>query len=386
MLPAGRHAGWPARGDSRHNRRVVRQGRLRMHATRIGSVQALRAFAALSVAILHVLHDASPLDPTGLIQRWHDALPWESGVDLFFLISGFVMVYASADLFGRRGSPATFMARRVIRIVPLYWAATTLFIVVALASPGSVSQADLSLSHVVMSYSFLPSVRPDGSIQPIYSLGWTLNYEMFFYLVFAACIALPRRRALAAVALFLGSAVALHPLVPPQATVLVFWTDARLLEFLLGMAVAVVAAKGVAFPSPIRAALALIALTLLIAMHRSGVGGDPMTTGAPLSLLLAAAVLGRPVRVPGALLLLGDASYSLYLVHPFAMRPVGLIWHHLHLTGPILASLYAGTALLLGVVGAVAVHLWFERPVGAWLRSRLPRRPLHRASLTRAAV
>jgi peptidoglycan/LPS O-acetylase OafA/YrhL len=349
-------------------------------------VQALRAFAALSVAILHVLHDASPIDPTGLIQQWHDALPWASGVDLFFVISGFVMVYASADLFGKRNSPATFMARRLIRIVPLYWAATTLFLIAALATPGSVSQDDLSFGQVIMSYIFLPSRRPDGSIQPIYSLGWTLNYEMFFYVVFAACIALPRRLALAAVGLVLGAAIALHGSVPPQATALVFWTDARLLEFLFGMGVAVVAAKGTTFPSLARLAMALLALILLIAAHRSGFESGPVTTGGPMCLLMAAAVLGRPVRVPAALLLLGDASYSLYLVHPFAMRPIGLIWHHLHLAGPLMASVYAVTALLLAVTGAVVVHLWFERPVGAWFRSRLPNRPLHAASLTRAAV
>jgi peptidoglycan/LPS O-acetylase OafA/YrhL len=357
-----------------------------MHPTRIGAVQALRAFAALSVAILHVLHDAIPLDPTGHIEQWHNALPWESGVDLFFVISGFVMVYASADLFGRLGSPATFMARRIIRIVPLYWAATTLFLVAALAAPGSVTQDDLSLSHVLTSYAFLPSRRSDGSIQPIYSLGWTLNYEMFFYVVFAACIVLRRRFAVAAVALLLGAAMALHRLVPPQATALLFWTDGRLLEFLLGMAVAVVAASRVALPAFIRMGLALTALIVLVVMHRSGIPSAPATTGALMSLLVATAVLGRPVRVPGALLLLGEASYALYLVHPFAMRPVVLIWQHFHLIGPILASAYAVTVLLLSTLGAVGVHLWFERPLGSWLRSRLAKRPLRRSSLSGAAV
>ena len=356
-----------------------------MHATRIGSVQALRAFAALSVAILHVLHDAGPLDPSGLVGLGYNALPWASGVDLFFVISGFVMVYSSADLFGRSGSATRFMARRLIRIVPLYWAATTLFLIVALATPGNVSQDDLSLGHVVMSYAFLPCRRPDGSIQPIYSLGWTLNYEMFFYVIFAACIALPRRGAVAAVALLLGSAMALHRLVPPNATALVFWTDGMLLEFLLGMAVAVVAAKGVALTAWVRLGLALTALIVLIAAHHSGIASRPVTTGVPMSFLVGAAVLGRPLRVPRALLLLGDASYALYLVHPFAMRPVALIWQHLHLIGPILASLYAATVLLLAVIGAVGVHLWFERPVGAWFRSRFPKRPLPR-SLTRAAA
>src|SRR6478672_3815052 len=111
-----------------------------MHRTRIESVQALRAAAALSIAVLHVLHDATSLDPGGMIERWHDAVPWGAGVDLFFVISGFVMVYASNDLFGRRDGPALFMARRRIRSVPLYWAATTLFLLVALIARSAVSE------------------------------------------------------------------------------------------------------------------------------------------------------------------------------------------------------------------------------------------------------
>ena len=357
-----------------------------MRATRIDTVQALRAFAALSVAVWHVLHDAIPLDSSGHIERWHNALPWASGVDLFFVISGFVMVYASAELFGRRSSPVTFMARRLIRIVPLYWGATTLFLVVALATPSSVSQAGFGLADVVMSYAFLPTSRPDGTIQPIYSLGWTLNYEMFFYVVFAACIVLPRRRALAAVALLLSAAMAIHRLVPPQATALMFWTDGMLLEFLLGMTVAVIAAREVSLAIPFRIGLALTAVILLIAAHVAGVPSGPLTTGIPMSLLVAAAVLGRPIGVPGVLLLLGDASYALYLVHPFAMRPVGFVWQRLHLTGLTSAAAYAATALLLAIIGAVCVHLWFERPVGAWLRSRLRNRSLRRTAVPHAAT
>ena len=137
---------------------------------------------------------------------------------------------------------------------------------------------------------------------------------------------------------------------------------------------------------PSRIGLVLTALLLLIGAHVAEIASGPLITGLPMSLLLAAAVLGRPIRVPSALLLLGDASYALYLVHPFAMRPVGLIAQHLHLTGPISAAICAAAALLLAIIGAICVHLWFERPVGAWLRSRLPSRPVRRTAVPHAAV
>ena len=216
-----------------------------MHRAKIEAVQALRAVAALSIAILHVLHDAIDLDPSGMIGRWHNALPWDAGVDLFFVISGFVMVYASTDLFGRRDGAALFMARRLIRIVPLYWAATTLFLLITLTARSVVTEGAGSLANILMSYAFLPSRGADGAIQPIYSLGWTLNYEMFFYVVFAAFIWQVRHRALILVTLTLGAAIAVHPLIPADATALVFWTDPIVAEFLFGMAIAALATTGI---------------------------------------------------------------------------------------------------------------------------------------------
>jgi exopolysaccharide production protein ExoZ len=358
-----------------------------MHATKIDAVQALRAMAALSIAVLHVLNDAISLDPSGQVARWHAALPWAAGVDLFFVISGFVMVYASTKLFGHRGSPGQFMARRLIRIVPLYWAATTLFLLIAMAAPSTVSEGAGSMTDIAMSYAFLPARRPGGSIQPIYSLGWTLNYEMFFYAVFAACIWQPRRRAIALVSLLLGAAIALHRLVPEHAAALVFWTDPIVAEFLFGMAIAVIASANVTLSTPVRVGLVTGALALLTAGDLSDIrNSEPITTGIPMAMLLAGTALGRQVRMPRALTLLGDASYALYLVHPFAMRPVGLLWHHLYLSGPIAATAYAGVALLLSIAGSICVYLWFERPVGAWLRARLVAIQVRQAAIPRAVT
>ena len=347
-------------------------------------MQALRAVAALSVAVLHLLNEASRFDPRGAMTWLHDAVPWGAGVDLFFVISGFVMVHASTGLFGRRDAPAVFMTRRLIRIVPLYWAATTAFLLVAFVRPGSVSTGADSVLAVAMSYAFLPMQRADGTIQPIYSLGWTLNYEMLFYLVFAACLWQPIRRALVSVTLSLGGAIALHSVVPAGATMLVFWTNPIIAEFLFGMAIATAAATGVLLPGWLRVALAVTAVGWLIAQHQYGIGGpQPLVIGVPMALLVVAAVLGRAIPVPTALLLLGDASYALYLVHPFPMRAAALLWQRLQLSGPLAAAAYTVVALLLAVATAIAVHLWFERPVGAWLRGRLTggmrRPPLPRA-------
>src|SRR5262249_32463856 len=130
---------------------------------------------------------------------WQNSLPrfmlGAAGVDLFFVISGFVMVYASEPLYEKLGAPRVFFLRRLARIVPSYWA-TTIF----LLAYGMIARVDLATSWdaaewIVASFLFIPCPRPNGVMLPYHYVGWTLNYEMFFYVVFAGAILLPRRRA-----------------------------------------------------------------------------------------------------------------------------------------------------------------------------------------------
>jgi exopolysaccharide production protein ExoZ len=354
---------------------------------KIEAIQGLRAAAAFSVAALHVLHDAIGLDPGGFASRLHDALPWQAGVDLFFVISGFVMVYSSGDLFGHRSGRTVFMTRRLVRIVPLYWAATTLFLLIAMIAPSAISHDDLTPARVAMSYAFIPALSSSGLIQPIYSLGWTLNYEMFFYVVFAAFISQTRTRAVLLIGVTLGCLIAAHPLVPRAATAFVFWTDPIMAEFLLGVMIGVLAETALSLPDWLRVAGALLAVTALVAGHLEGVAlSEPLSVGVPMAILVAMAVFGRPLPIPALLVLIGEASYALYLVHPFAMRGVSLVWRALHLTGPTAAACYIVVSLVLAVLSAVATHLWFERPVSAWLRTRTARFWLVRSSPPRAAA
>ena len=354
---------------------------------KIDAIQGLRAAAAFSVAVLHVLHDAIGIDPGGFAARLHDALPWQAGVDLFFVISGFVMVYSSADLFGQDSGRTVFMIRRVVRIVPLYWVATTLFLLIALMAPSAISHDDLTPARVALSYAFIPAWSSSGFIQPIYSLGWTLNYEMFFYVVFAAFVSQTRTRALLLVGVTLGCLIAAHPLVPRAATAFVFWTDPIIAEFLFGIVIAMIATTTLSLPDWLRVAGAVLAAGALVAGHLEGAGlSEPVGVGVPTAILVAVAVLGRPIPIPALLTVIGEASYALYLVHPFAMRGVSIVWSVLHLTGPAAAACYIVVSLVLALLSAVATHLWFERPVGTWLRTRTARAWLVRPSPPRAAA
>src|SRR5262245_61905199 len=158
------------------------------------SIQALRAIAALLVFLGHAINQVN-LEVAEEFPNSYGPF----GVDLFFVISGFVMVYSSERLFGQPGASVKFFARRLARIVPLYWAATA--ILVWFDVPNASTKA------VLGSLFFVPHIPLEA---PLLDVGWTLIFEMFFYSVFAIALLAKRRFAVVASAtVFLISFVVL---------------------------------------------------------------------------------------------------------------------------------------------------------------------------------
>ena len=343
-------------------------------------VQVLRALAALSVAMLHAQFDAGVVAQrtTGGF-RPSEMFPWAAGVDVFFVISGFIMVHASGRLFGTRGGRRIFLAHRVARVVPLYWAVTTLYVAVALAVPALINRGELTPGYVLASYLFIPIEGPDGHVLPLYGLGWTLNYEMFFYGLFALALGLRRSLAVSAVTVALLVLVAAGRVVPlPQP--LAFWTDPILLEFAFGMALALAREHGVRLGRATALALAAVALALLaIDLGRADAPlwlPRVLAYGVPAALLVAAAALrpggeARPGPLTRLAVAVGDASYALYLLHPFVIRA----GREAMLAGGLAVVVgpwaFVAFALVLASAAALVVHRVFERPLTAWTRRRL---------------
>lgn len=338
-------------------------------------IQALRAGAAFAVAITHILHDALQLRPNEpFLAYLFNAMPWGAGVDVFFVISGFVIAYSSRSLFARPNAARLFLARRLSRIVPLYWAVTLLFLLQFALSPGTIHGELGGPAYILKSFAFIPAARPDGLVQPPLGLGWTLNYEMFFYAVFTPFLVLPRRMAVPATVACLTIFVVANMVFGLPGTVLPFWANPIILEFCAGMLLAFLPGR---FTLPVFLR-ALLTLAALAALHFHTIEGPERfyAWGLPAVLLVLAASTGKPVsRLPALefwLVRLGDASYAMYLVHPFVMRGVTLLWHHLHVS-PLL---YAALCLTLAQTAALLIHRHAERPATAWLRTRLEPRAL----------
>src|SRR5271165_4197266 len=325
-----------------------------LHPRALPLVQVLRAVAALSVAFLHITQQAGvfvgrPGEPA---YGWLRPLPWDAGVDVFFVISGFVMVWSSMRLFGRRDAARLFLGRRIARIVPLYWAMTSLLVAVALVSPHAISDGLESIRYVVASYLFIPVQRPDGFIQPVFRLGWTLNYEMLFYAIFALFIRLQARVAVPWVVATIVVLAGIGRVLRPASPALAFWTDSIVLEFAFGVLLATLALSGARLTPAPRLLLVFAALALLVVSDR---------------------LPELPIRSRWTefWVLLGDASYALYLVHPFPMRAFEIVWLRLGWTGPAAVLAYIASAVVATIVAAFALHRWLERPATAATRRLL---------------
>ncbi len=345
---------------------------------RLHALQALRFFAALSVLFGHSLTEGIDL---GFLDAATFAplarLPWGNGVDVFFVISGFIMFHIAGTEFGVPGASGRFLAKRFIRLVPIYWLFTIAMLVATLLFASVLSHSTLDAAHVAASFAFIPWLDSSGLPHPVLGLGWTLNYEMFFYVLFALALLLPRRAGLPALlAVFTLLAIA-HPLVDPAATQLRFWTDPIIIEFLFGIGIAAFRRRGVTLSPVLCWALAAGGAALLLTIEPLfGSPGDArfISAGLPAALI----VLGfafmpfDAATRPGRFLAMGgDASYALYLSHPFAINAAALLLRRVGLSGWVMLP-----AVLLGALGVAAlVYLLVERRLTRWLGARLSVQP-----------
>lgn len=342
---------------------------------RLESLQVLRAIAALAIALHHTLSDAASLSAGAGQSPPLSSLVSNlaAGVDLFFVISGFVMVHASKALFASPGAPSIFLRKRLIRILPLYWLVTTLFLLAAFSFPDRVHGAATDAAYIVKSYLFIPALRFDGTIQPVFSLGWTLNFEMMFYVLFAGALVLPRAAAVAALVAALVLLVIAGWATAPQSAMLRFWTAPIILEFALGMLIGEAHARGITVAAPLAIGAAIAGVALAAANHDGSGFARLLSWGAGSALVVAGATLGSYRNLPSwltPLVVLGDASYALYLTHPFAMRVITALWSKLGLVPTIGVGAYIVVAMAAAVMLALLTYRLIEVPILAALRAR----------------
>lgn len=344
--------------------------------TRLPNIQILRACAAMMIVIYHCGIETSRLAEMHGQNRLFDENPLGSGVPLFFAISGFIMTVTCVSKFGSLSTAIDFMRRRLIRIVPLYWALTTVAACVALVAPNLTKAPPGDYLYYISSYLFCPYMRLTGDVRPLATPGWTLNLEMLFYVIFAAALLFPRRVGLPMMFGSLGLLVAarMDGLLPGVA--LNFWGDPIVLGFLFGATVGILYVKGVRLSRGLALTLLAIGFALLLQPGQLGGAEDDLlrrlATAIPSVIVLAGFALGPQVDVRRRFwqpaLLIGNSSYSLYLVQEFMLRLLFLFWLKAAFNAvlPLWTFIPIGIAVSLGA--CLTSYRYFEVPVTRWLQ------------------
>jgi exopolysaccharide production protein ExoZ len=353
----------------------------------IWSLQYLRGFAALIVVFFHSTAYQALLRGTDFNAHNFGAI----GVDIFFVLSGFIVMHVTREA----ASPMSFVARRAARILPTYWACVALYGMATLLIPGIFLVR--SPEHLLSSLFFWGTTVDGKYVDHAIGVAWTLRFEIAFYLTMAVALALSQkyRAYIAGLLLILITAAAQY--VPDDAVNP--FTQARdwhpgFYEFLYGMAVySVWKDFKVAEPTRLGAghslmmAVGLVVLSLAIIMPfaANGILSAPihhkhLAWGLPgLAVFCLWLVSLRRFSLSGpthhVLAFLGASSYAIYLLHPLALtmltwlEPMPSIWLSNSLWLGVWISFIAAT--LFGCLG----HLLIERPLLAWVLPLVRKRP-----------
>jgi exopolysaccharide production protein ExoZ len=336
------------------------------------NLHLLRVIAALGVVYFHITSVA------GLRLDWDVG---SRGVDVFFVISGFIIAYIGSS------KPEQFFRRRLIRIVPFYWAATLFVFALVVAAPQMFRSTTSSVTHLIASLLFIPHEAANGEMHPTLILGWSLNFEMFFYVVFALALGISRKWSpLICVGWIVAFVVAIHAFAS-NSPAMSFYARPIVLEFCLGIGVFYLFSWCDARKARLARiwalkwallAIFLGGLVVLVGLEQFYQEELPryIAAGIPSFFIVASALLlerlyGMTTR-NRVIYLLGEASYIIYLVHPYIVFSVlRLAVKDAGSQSSLIQLALIVVLLALTSVISIAIHLLFEKPVMAALRARL---------------
>ncbi len=322
-------------------------------SNRLPALQVLRFLAAFLVVLFHV---GAGLEAERMLS-FNPFRYGASGVDVFFVLSGFIIAYSTDP---DRGI-IHFLKRRIARIVPLYWFLTTGVVAIALLAPQLLNSTEVTAEALWKSYLFIPYQRQTGFVQPLLFLGWTLIYEMYFYAVFAVSLLAGRRAWLLACGA-IAIVVAAGQVMPGASVAWRFYSDPVTLEFVFGILLYQFYMRGTVLKRG-SWALGIALIGIGVALYIVGLEWPRAAgKGIPALLFVAAFLCLRfpHGRILALLVVLGDASYSLYLSHPYIVQvPIKLLSDRLNLL-PV--SMIAGWFVVIALVASVVLFYCIEKP------------------------
>ena len=351
------------------------------HRQRFNSIQTLRGLAALMVVCEHIRFLACGA----------------FGVDIFFCISGFMIMYTTHH------STEGFFRKRLIRIVPFYYLMTLGVYLMLVLFPSMFQQTRASLPQLLKSLLFIPFDMGNGVLQPLVRIGWTVNCEMFFYLLFGLAFHISHKyRGIICAGLLLActglgallsggntwigeSLVGENEMVSSLLAPVFFYGNPVMLEFGLGILsyyvmrtlytrtkdAGILARKGVGI-SVLAMSLLLFAGLITSTSDVNILGYRRLLYwGVPAMLIfLGFLVAGYALRMPGFSVRLGDISFSLYLIHYY---PIMVLDRKVFDFSAL--TFVSGIGAIIGTLAVIALAYaaWYiiEKKLTSWLRRKL---------------
>ena len=286
------------------------------------------------------------------------------GVAIFYLMTA-LLVWVLTD--GLRINVAGFLFNRFTRIVPVYWAITIAFALLAPVYPSVFWSGRSNLGQVVMSLLFIPHLNAFGHPWPVVLQGWTLELDMLFYVIFGLTLMIPHRRVrmLVLLAVFLGLPLA-GAIWRPQGLILQTYTQPLQISFALGLLMGEAWLRNRLPPRAAGAALLALSLgafTLFAFRPPPAALSEAAWLAAPFALCLGALSMEKGGWVSKSLVLkeLADTSYCVYLLHTVA---IGVVFYVLHAWIGLQIAAALGLSFILGKIA----YEGFERPLNRMLQ------------------
>ena len=268
---------------------------------KIDSIQVLRFFAAFSVMMVHL-----PVFEFGI---------W--GVDIFFVISGFIMMYVTEN------NEKFFLLKRIFRIVPLYWILTLGVFALAILVPDVLNNTTANIVHLIKSLFFIPFDKNGTGHFPILFLGWTLNFEVIFYFLFSLSLVFFKENRMIACSIFIIIFLVFNKIFSEKNFIFETYANDIFIEFIFGMILFTIWKK---YKNKISTnlsnhfiCLAILLVSIFILNYYNF--SRSVSYGLP-SLILTVYFLFflNHLKFPKILVSLGDASYCIYLLHPYVIQ------------------------------------------------------------------
>lgn len=308
------------------------------------------------------------------------------GVDLFFIISGFIMVYATTLLAGGKRDAIEFFVNRFTRIVPVYF----IFTIATFFIENQTNNNSQSVSRLVKSLLFIPD---GGGFGPVYGwptvvVGWTLNYEVYFYIVFGISLLLGKLRWLFLFSSIL-SAIYILPMLAGRTinpligssyefsiTYLNLITNPIILLFLIGVVIGIIYNTKITINKSLAIILMLVSLSMVVtqySLHYNTEHGYDNWGITLIPMVLCFAIASKTVQIPKISILkfLGDISYSLYLTHPMMMGFHQFIMKKIGLSGYTYGFVGLFIFTVVSIIFAAMVNKAIERYLSDKIKERM---------------